>query len=66
MDIKTPLEQEIIEHIINKFYDGRTFDVNPPVNRIHSFQEKSITGNGAVIQLLDKTEYALTINKINL
>lgn len=65
MNIKKPLEQEIVEHIINKFYGGRTFDVDPLVNRIHSFQEKDIEGNGAVIQMLDKTEYALTINKIN-
>lgn len=59
-----PIEQQIIEHIINKFYGGRTFDVDPLVNRIHSFQERGFEGNGAIIQMLDKTEYTLSIKKI--
>ena len=58
-----PLEQEILEHITNKVYGGRIFDVDPLVNRIHTFQERDMEGIGAVIQMLDKTEYILTIKK---
>jgi len=65
MNKEKPLEQEILEHIINRFYGGRTFDVDPLVNRIHTFEEQDIEGIGAVVQMLDGTEFNLTIKKRN-
>jgi hypothetical protein len=58
-----PLKQEIVEHMVNHFYGGRTFDVDPKVNRIHTFQEHGIDGYGAVIQMLDGTEFDLIIKE---
>ena len=58
-----PLKQEIVEHMVNRFYGGRTFDVDPKVNRIHTFQEHGIDGYGAVIQMLDGTEFDLVIKE---
>jgi len=58
-----PLKQEIIEHIVNCFYGGRTFDVDPKVNRMHTFQEHSIDRFGAVIQMIDGTEFDLIIKE---
>jgi hypothetical protein len=65
MNKEKPLEQEILEHIINRFYGGRTFDVDPLVNRIHTFEQRDIEGIGAVVQMLDGTEFNLTIKKRN-
>jgi len=31
-----PLKQQIVEHIVNRFYGGKTFDVDPKVNRIRT------------------------------
>ena len=59
-----PLKQQIVEHIVNRFYGGgRTFDVDPKVNRIHTFQERGTDGFGAVIQMLDGTEFDLIIKE---
>jgi hypothetical protein len=63
MNNEKPLEQEILEHLINRFYGGRTFNVDPLVNRIHTFEEWGIEGIGAIVQMLDGTEFNLTIKK---
>ena len=65
MNKEKPLEQEILEHLINRFYGGRTFNVDPLVNRIHTFEEWGIEGIGSIVQMLDGTEFNLTIKKRN-